>query len=464
LKEIHLTDTAQERYETIKILVEQNGNKLKAAKKLNCTRRSIDRYINGYKTKGKAFFVHGNRGRKPKRAISDEVKRMIVDLYKTKYCDATYQHYSELLGKHESISVSETVVRKLLMGEYILSPQATKAKKKAVRQELKEMEQTAKTEKEIQKVRARILDIENAHPRRPRCANFGEVQQMDASLHPWFGGRKTTLHIAVDDASGLITGAWFAEQETLDGYYHVFQQILSDFGIPYKFLTDRRTVFEYRKKGKALDENDTLTQFAYACKRFGVDIETTSVAQAKGRVERMFETLQGRLPVEMRLAGIHSIDEANGFLNQYIPEFNQKFGLNPTFMPSVFEESPSEKQINQTLAVLTRRSVDRGHSIRFANKYYRTVSETGHSVYFYQGTKGLVVRTFDGQLFFSLDNALFALEEIPEHERTSKNFDFRESAAKPSKKYIPPMTHPWKRASFEAFQRKQAHQATQTMG
>jgi transposase len=178
------------KYQVIKELVEQNGNKNRAANRLGCSRRSIDRYIKGYKTYGEKYFIHGNSGRKPAHALKDEVKNMIADLYRTKYYDATYQHFTELLQEFEDIIVSEAVV------------------------------------------------------------------------------------------------------------------------------------FEYKKKGNGLDENDTYTQFAYACKTFGIELKTTSVSQAKGRVERMFWTLQLRLPTLLRLAGAATIEQANAYLKEYLPKFN----------------------------------------------------------------------------------------------------------------------------------------------
>ena len=84
----------------------------------------------------------------------------------------------------------------------------------------------------------------------------------------------------------------FDTQETLNGYYHVFHQILTTYGIPYKFFTDRRTVFTYKKKNSPSIDEDTYTQFAYACKQLGVELGSSSVPQAKGRVERLNQTLQ----------------------------------------------------------------------------------------------------------------------------------------------------------------------------
>ena len=106
---------------------------------------------------------------------------------------------------------------------------------------------------------------------------------MNATPHEWIPGQLWHLHIAIDDASGRIVGGWFDTQETLNGYYHVLHQILSTYSIPYKFFTDRRTVFTYKKKNSPSIAEDTYTQFAYACKQLGVELESSSIPQAKGK-------------------------------------------------------------------------------------------------------------------------------------------------------------------------------------
>lgn len=166
------------------------------------------------------------------------------------------------------------------------------------------------------------------------------------------------LHLAVDDASGTVVGAYFDTQETLRGYYNVFHQILVDYGIPALFYTDKRTVFEYKKKTKAFDDEDTFTQFSYACNTLGVDIKTTSVAQAKGRIERLNQTFQSRLPVELRRARIICMADANQFLKSYLKEFNVKFALHLNSTNSVFETQPDTETINRTLAIISSRNVD----------------------------------------------------------------------------------------------------------
>ena len=457
MRRVILTMDENQKYETIKKLFETNGNKKRAALSLNCSERHINRMIQGYKQDGKAFFIHGNRGRKPAHALTDNTRHLVLDLYRTKYADANITHYSELLLKREDINVSPGCIRNILMDEYILSPKARRATKKKVAAQLQELKKTAKTQKETRRIDNAMVDIEDAHPRRPRCANTGEMIQMDASLHHWFGDKKSQLHIAVDDATGAITGAYFDLQETLNGYYHVLHQILTDYGIPYMLFTDRRTVFEYKKKNISAVEEDTFTQFSYACKQLGIEIRTSSVAQAKGRVERMFQTLQSRLPLEMRLAGVSTIEQANEFLNSYIKEFNAQFALPVNSIKSVFEKQPDTKKINLTLAILTGRKVDTGHSIKFNNEYYKPVDGNGYPVYYHKGTSGMVLKAFDGQMFFCVEEKIYALDVIPEHARTSKNFDFLPVQEKPRKRYIPPMSHPWKQASFERYMKKQAH-------
>ncbi len=448
----------QKKYEVIKKLVDSQGNKDRAAIALGITRRQVDRLIIAYKEKGKAAFVHGNRGRRPATTTPDEVRNTVVDLYRTKYYGANFVHFAELLGRNEGITLSVSAVSNFLEAENILSPRATKAKKKRIKKELEQKKAAAKTKKEADEVQANIVAVEDAHPRRPRCAYFGELEQMDASPYEWFGTEKTTLHIAVDDATGKITGAYFDRQETLKGYYNVYAQILRRYGIPYKFFTDRRTVFTYKKKNTPDIGEDTCTQFAYACRQLGTGVEYSSVPQAKGRVERMFETLQSRLPVELRLAGITDIDAANEFLDHYIDEFNARFALPSDSIKSVFEMQPPEETINLTLAVLTQRTVDSGHCIQFNKHYYRMLNSHGIQENYLKGTKVMVIQAFDGSLYCSVnDSTIYALEEIPKHEKKSKELDPDYEKPEPQKRYIPPMSHPWRSKAFWKFVKSQEH-------
>jgi transposase len=449
----------QKKYEVIKSLADHpDGNKTRAALTLGCTIRHINRMLAGYNAQGKAYFIHGNRGRKPATTIPEETRRLVVDLYRSKYYDANFRHYSELLESHEHIKISESSVAKILESEYILSPKVTKAKQKRIRKELAAKKKAAKTQKEICAIQTNLVAVEDAHSRRPRCAYFGELEQMDATPYEWIPGEIWHLHLAIDDATGTVTGAWFDTQETLDAYYHVFHQILTNYGIPYKFLTDRRTVFTYKKKNSPSIDEDTYTQFAYACKQLGVELESTSVPQAKGRVERLNQTLQSRLPIELRLAGITTIDAANEFLNSYIKEFNEKFALPIQSSKSAFEKQPKDEKINLILAVLTERAIDCGHAIQFQNNHYRLLDSKGNQVHYRKGTKAMVIQAFDSDLFCCVnDKDIYALEMIPQNEEKSKELDPDYKEPKKRKKYIPPMNHPWRRSEFKRFIQTQTH-------
>ncbi len=448
----------QRKYEVIKRLVDDNGNKDRAALALGITKRQVNRLIKKYKENGKEAFQHGNRGRKPAITIPEQKRSTIIDLYRTKYYDANFTHYTELLETHEHISVSVSAVASILESEYILSPKVTKAKKKRVKKELAQKQQAAKTQKEAEHIQKNIVAVEDAHSRRPRCAYFGELLQMDATPFDWIPGQVWHLHVAIDDATGRIVGAWFDTQETLDGYYHVLHQVLTTYGIPYRFLTDRRTVFTYKKKNSPSLDEDTYTQFAYACCQLGIELESSSIPQAKGRVERLNATLQSRLPVELRLAGITTIGGANEFLNSYIKEFNERFALPLNHIKSVFEAQPSDEKINLTLAILDERTVDCGHAIQFRNQHYRMLDTNGFQVHYRKGTKAMVIRAFDGSLFCCVnDKDIYALQAIPSHEEKSKDLDADYRKPEPRKQYIPPMSHPWRRSSYTKFVNSQEH-------
>ena len=185
------------------------------------------------------------------------------------------------------------------------------------------------------------IALEDSHPRLEKPKFFGEVIEQDGSIHLWFGGIKSCLHLAIDKATSTIVGAWFDKEETLNGYYHVLFQILTNYGIPYSFLTDNRTVFNYMllNPDKRTSEKDVLTQYGYACKQLGIDLKTTSVSQAKGLIERTNGTFQGRLVNELKLNGITTMEEANKYLTEvFVPKFNNKFAMDYKKFPSVHQQ------------------------------------------------------------------------------------------------------------------------------
>lgn len=453
MRKVELRMNEKEKYDVIKELVDHNGNKNRAAKKLDISRRQINRLIIKYKEKGKSGFIHGNRSKKPVNTLDKSISEDIILLYKNKYYDFNFNHFKEFLKKDENIDVSYKFIYKTLTKAGILSPKARKKTKReyAKQKLLKEKKiNLAMSDEQINTLVNHEVALEDSHPRGEKPKYFGEIIEQDGSIHIWFGGIKTCLHLAIDKATSTIVGAYFDKQETLNGYYHVFHQILTNYGIPYKFLTDNRTVFNYMSLNpdKRTSEKDVLTQYGYACKQLGVEIETTSVSQAKGLIERTNGTFQGRLVQELRLNNITTIEEANNYLiNVFVPYFNERFALNYKKFESVFEESPSGETINYALAILTPRKIDNGNAIKYQNKYYQPYLNDELKC-FMPKTECLVIKAFNGDLLVTIDEQVLELKELSRNERFSKEFD-EVVEVKEKKKYIPPISHPWKLESFK---------------
>mgnify|MGYP004613260139 CR=1 FL=1 len=406
------------KYETIKELVDHKGNKNRAAQKLGISRRQVDRLIIIYKEKGFGF-VHGNRGHVPPKTLDKSISKNIILLYKNKYYDFNFNHFKKFLETKENIFVSYKYIYNTLTKEGILSPKARKKTKReyAKQKLLKEKKiNLAMSEEQINTIVNHEVALEDSHPRCEKPKYFGEIIEQDGSIHVWFGGIKTCLHLAIDKATSTIVGAWFDYQETLNGYYHVLYQI--------------------------------LTKYGYACKQLGIDLGTSSVSQAKGLIERTNGTFQGRLVQELRLENITTIEEANKYLTEvFVPEFNKEFALDYKKFPTVFETCPTEEKINYTLAVLSPRKIDNGNSIKYKNKYYQPYINNELKC-FSPKTECLVIRAFNGDLLVAIDEQVLELRELSRNERFLNNFDNVVEKLEKTK-YIPPMSHPWKINSFK---------------
>ena len=461
MRKVELRMNEQIKYETIKEYVDHGGNKNKIALKLSISRRQVDRLIANYKEKGKSAFVHGNRSKCPVNALDKSISEDIILLYKNKYQDWNFKHFYEWLIEKENFKVSYKFVYNTLTKKGILSPKAKKktkrkyAKKKLL--EEKKINLTMSLE-QIETIVSHEMALEDSHPRREKPKYFGEIIEQDGSIHNWFGDKKTCLHLAIDKATSTIVGAYFDKQETLTGYYHVFYQILTNYGIPYKFFTDNRTVFNYMSlnKDKRTSDKDVLTQYGYACKQLGIELETSSISQAKGLIERTNGTFQGRLVNELKLNGITTIEEANKYLIEvFVPDFNKRFAMDYKKFESVFETSPSLEKINYTLAILTPRKIDNGNAIKYKNKYYQPYLN-GKLKCYIPKTECLVIKAYNSDLLVTIDEQVYELKELARNEKSSKNFNEEIVESKEKKKYIPPMTHPWKIEYFKK-QLKKAH-------
>ena len=223
MRKVELRMNEQEKYEVIKELVDHNGNKNRASKKLGISRRQVDRLIIKYKENGKSGFVHGNRGHIPTKALDKSISENIILLYKNKYYDFNFNHFKKFLEKDEKIFVSYKFIYNILTKEGILSPKARKKTKRefAKQRLIKEKKiNLTMSNKQIEQFVNNEIALEDSHPRCEKPKYFGEIIEQDGSIHLWFGDVKTCLHLAIDKATSTVVGAYFDYQETLNGYYN----------------------------------------------------------------------------------------------------------------------------------------------------------------------------------------------------------------------------------------------------
>ncbi len=320
-----------------------------AAEHLNLSERQVFRLKKGVKNDGPAFIIHKNRGRQPAHAIKNDLKEQIVKLKREKHYEAAnFTHFQELLEKHEYISVSYPTVYRILSQAGIASPKKKRKRKN--------------------------------HNRRKRKEQAGLLVQVDASPHNWFGDVTTSLHGAIDDATGRVCALHFEKTECLIGYFEMAEQMLNREGIPVSIYNDRHTIFKSPKANEVSLEQQlegkfvNLTQFGRAMEELGIIVKFAKSAQGKGRVERLWETLQSRLPVELRLRGIITIDDANEFLIDYIDEFNELFEVEPENTQSAFLPLDDHINLDTILCIKEQRVASDGNGFSYGGRYYQLMN------------------------------------------------------------------------------------------
>lgn len=200
MRKVVLRMNEQEKYDVIKELVDHNGNKNRACKKLGISRQQVDRLIIKYKEKGKSGFIHGNRGKCPHKTLDKSISNNIILLYETKYQDWNFQHFKEFIANEENIPVSYNFIYKTLTQNGIVSPKARKQTKRNLKKKqlLEEKKiNIAMTDEQINYIVNHEMALEDSHPRGEKPKYFGEIIEEDGSIHTWFGGFKSCLHLAM---------------------------------------------------------------------------------------------------------------------------------------------------------------------------------------------------------------------------------------------------------------------------
>lgn len=266
-----------------------------AAQRLGISRRQMYRRLEAWNSHNGKLPQHGNTGRVAKNRLPDAVRNKILELVETKYYQFPPQLLTQYLNECEGITVSKETVRRILREA---NPEVTE-----------------------QKLR------EAGHLLRRRRSRFGELVQIDGSPHQWFEGdpRQYCLIAFIDDATGRITAARFFPTETAGGYFSILVTHIRQYGIPLALYSDRHSIFRQNRT----EVQDEETQFKRACDQLGIELIYALSPQAKGRVERLFQTLQNRWPLEFRVQGISDLDTANKRLPEFIADFNARFSLSP---------------------------------------------------------------------------------------------------------------------------------------
>lgn len=351
------------RIETISKAANKLITQKQAAQLLGLSKRQIIRLVIRFREYGAKGLVHALRGRKSNNKIDKKVLDEAIAIIKRKYHDFGPTLANEkLTGTHNFCLSTETLRKEMIKQGLWKGKKRRKAR---------------------------------AHQLRRRRACFGELAQLDGSPHAWFEDRgpPCNLNIDIDDATGKIV-LLFSKSETTQSYFQLLEKRIKMFGIPVTFYTDKHSVFvsskstnpDYTKPDKARDRNRGQTQFARALKELGIKLILASGPQAKGRVERMAETLQDRLVKEMRLNNICTIVQANEFLKEYVVEFNERFNYTPSSPINMHRQVPKNLDLSKIICVKEYRRLSKNLNFQYNKNIYQI--KTDRSAY---GLRGMIV-------------------------------------------------------------------------
>ncbi len=292
-----MTQAERDRAYWVRQSIECRLGQAEAAERVGLSVRQFKRLVRKAKTEGDAGLVSHQRGRPSNNRMSAALRGRIATLLRDKYPDFGATLAAEKLLELDGIVVSAETIRQMQIGLGLWRPKRRRAR--------------------------RVFQLRQRRPR------FGELIQIDGSAHHWFErrGPRCALIVFIDDASGRLTALRFAPAETTAAYLAALRGHVLDHGRPLAFYSDRHGIF--RINAKDATSGDGKTEFGRVADRLGIEPIHALTPQAKGRVERANQTLQDRLVKEMRLAGIGSIEAANGFAPAFMARFNAKFAVPP---------------------------------------------------------------------------------------------------------------------------------------
>ena len=335
-----MTTKEQSRIQVLNGVMEGKVTVAKASGLMGVSQRHGWRLLAAYRKEGPAAVAHGNRGRKPATTTCPRTQQRVMELAKGPYAGLNHTHMTEMLAEREDVHLSRSTVRRVLLAGGLRSPRRRRASKR--------------------------------YSRRERYPQEGMLLQIDGSRHDWLQGRGPYLTLvgAADDATGKVPFALFRQQEDAHGYMLMLKDIIDHHGVPLALYSDRHGIFQRSpKEPESLEEQlrgrPDPTQLGRALEELGTRLIQAHTPQAKGRIERVWGTFQDRLVSELRLAGASTIEQANKVLWNFLPRYNQRFGVTPAQPGSAYRQLPPGVSLNATLCFKYIRTVANDNTVRF---------------------------------------------------------------------------------------------------
>ena len=331
------------RLEVMQRLSNKQMSQKEAGEILQISTRQIKRLLKRYRKQGAAGLISKHRGRPAANRLSESMKKRALDLLKTKYRGFGPTLAHEKLVEKEKLTLSVESVRKLMIEENLWKPRKLK----------------------------KIV----THQLRERRACFGELVQIDGSPHDWFEGRAETcvLLVFIDDATGKLLQLQFVDNESFFSYAQVAEKYFKRYGKPVAFYSDKHGIF--RVNQASAGSSDTITQFGRAMHELDIQIICANTPQAKGRVERANQTLQDRLPKEMRLLDICSREDGNAYLPEFMADFNQRFADDPRSQVDAHRPLTTQDDLARILTWQVTRTISKNLLVQFENVVYQIQTE-----------------------------------------------------------------------------------------
>lgn len=376
-----------------------------AAELISLSERQIRRIVRRIEQEGDEGIRHKSRGRQSNRKTPKKLRERIVGLYRQKYQGFGPTLASEKLLEIDCIEISRETVRNLLIDSGDWQKDRKRRKHRQWRQ---------------------------------RKEHKGEMVQMDGSHHDWFEGRgpRCVLMAYIDDATGRVSGRFYEYEGTIPAL-DSFRRYIRKYGLPMKLYLDKHTTYKSTAKPTIEEELqgiEPMSQFERAVKELGVEVLHAHSPQAKGRIERLFGTLQDRLVKEMRIRGISTIQEANRFLQEYLPVYNKKFMVAPVSKEDLHRPVPQGIDLDKILCIRTVRTVRNDNTIAHDKKLYQIDEST-------RGKKVTVEERTDGKMLIVSQG-----RSLRYHQITARPEKVKQPVIRKTRKSRPvPHDHPWKK-------------------